>query len=101
MNYADFPRSLRPSALASPESRCQAEGTEGSQGFHPDSTERHAQKKREGEIQMGNERIWGKDTKEMLYSYKDVKVERGMDGNDERGVGGVVSAGQIKSFHLY
>lgn len=50
---------------------------------------------------MGNERIWGKDTKEMLYSYKDVKVERGMDGNDERGVGGVVSAGQIKSFHLY
>lgn len=25
---------------------------------------------------MGNERTWGKDTKEMLCSYKDVKVVR-------------------------
>lgn len=66
-NYADFPLSLLPSALASPESQCQAEGTEVNQGFHPDSTETQRER---GEMETGNDRMFGKYTKKVVCSYK-------------------------------
>lgn len=68
MNCADFPPSLRPSAWASPGSLCRAGGTGGSRGLHPDWTARQKEMGGNGRTRRG-------DTKEMLCSRRDERMQ--------------------------